>query len=272
MKERNGIESAQSISCNVIQDLLPSYVDEVCSKDTQVLVREHIAECQSCRQKLERMQDTEVVAEKLQKREIDYLKKFKRERVGAVMLCAFVLVKVWISCVYNRIGNENLIGGVSVCATLLLLFAVGVAGNYKVTVEKGRMIKEIALSAFLFLLQAGLNEYVLVYCLSHDKKVFFIEISRIGPVMVAFYVSVMLAEGLLLLVQAMGGHKNAYAAVLYIAGLNLAGATIGLMYRMETLTGHIRQVHLALLTQLIFIVAGTAVLLGYHSWTAKKES
>lgn len=50
------------IKCSVIQDLLPSYVDNICSEDTKELVREHVAECMQCKEKLEQMKNTEIVA------------------------------------------------------------------------------------------------------------------------------------------------------------------------------------------------------------------
>ena len=40
------------ISCDVIKDLLPLYIDEVVSEDTKILVEEHIAECDECREVL----------------------------------------------------------------------------------------------------------------------------------------------------------------------------------------------------------------------------
>lgn len=37
------------LSCDVINDLLPLYHDEVCSEDTRKLVEEHLNECEVCR-------------------------------------------------------------------------------------------------------------------------------------------------------------------------------------------------------------------------------
>lgn len=39
----------EKISCNVIQDILPLYVDEVVSEDTKVLIEEHLKNCEVCR-------------------------------------------------------------------------------------------------------------------------------------------------------------------------------------------------------------------------------
>lgn len=44
-----------NISCNVFQDLLPLYIDEVISDDTKLLVRRHLQECPMCRKNYEDM-------------------------------------------------------------------------------------------------------------------------------------------------------------------------------------------------------------------------
>lgn len=267
--EKEMEKKMENISCNVIQDLLPSYVDEVCSKDSSVLVREHIAECETCRQKLERMRDTELVSEKLQGREIDYLKKFRRERVGAILLCAVMLVEVWLAFSSFKLGNENLVRCVIVCTGLLLILAAGIAGNFKVTVEKSRMIKGLVVPAALILLQVGLYELAF-YCLIHDKVMFLLQTMRIGSLMTAFHAILMAASGALLLRQALSEHKNAYATVINIVGLNLPVTIIKSLYTMETFEGLLRKFHFRLLIQLIFIVAATVILKCYHTWAAKR--
>ena len=41
------------ITCDVIQDLMPSYVDGILSEDSQALVKEHMEACKECRKMLE---------------------------------------------------------------------------------------------------------------------------------------------------------------------------------------------------------------------------
>lgn len=43
------------ISCEIIKDLLPLYLDGVCSNDSKVMVEEHLAECDSCKAELHAM-------------------------------------------------------------------------------------------------------------------------------------------------------------------------------------------------------------------------
>ena len=41
------------INCEIIQDLIPSYVEEICSKSSKKCVEEHIADCKECNQLVE---------------------------------------------------------------------------------------------------------------------------------------------------------------------------------------------------------------------------
>ena len=36
------------ISCDIIQDMLPLYYDEVCSADSRKMIEEHLQECEKC--------------------------------------------------------------------------------------------------------------------------------------------------------------------------------------------------------------------------------
>ena len=37
------------MKCDVIKDLMPSYIDNLLSEDSQGLVEEHLAECETCK-------------------------------------------------------------------------------------------------------------------------------------------------------------------------------------------------------------------------------
>lgn len=41
--------------CNIIKDLIPLYLDEVCSEDSKKIVTEHLEECEECKKYLESM-------------------------------------------------------------------------------------------------------------------------------------------------------------------------------------------------------------------------
>ena len=45
------------ITCDVIQDLMPSHIDGILSEDSKILVDEHIGTCQECRKMYEIMKE-----------------------------------------------------------------------------------------------------------------------------------------------------------------------------------------------------------------------
>lgn len=45
------------LSCEIIKDLIPLYIDDVCSKETAAAIEEHIKECPDCKALLESMKE-----------------------------------------------------------------------------------------------------------------------------------------------------------------------------------------------------------------------
>ena len=68
------------ISCNIIGDLLPLYVDGAVSEDTKKLVEEHLAECADCKKAAEDMRKELVlpVHETVRAEETSFLQKMKK--------------------------------------------------------------------------------------------------------------------------------------------------------------------------------------------------
>lgn len=44
-------------SCNIVQDLLPLYIDEACSEESREVVEAHLKECEACREVFEQMKE-----------------------------------------------------------------------------------------------------------------------------------------------------------------------------------------------------------------------
>ena len=60
------------MNCNVVEDLLPLYIDACCSEDTKELVESHVATCPRCREQLAQMKQelgTQAVPEKVATRQ-----------------------------------------------------------------------------------------------------------------------------------------------------------------------------------------------------------
>ena len=44
------------MKCEIIKDLIPLYLDKVCSEDSRKLVEEHLAECSECRKYMKELE------------------------------------------------------------------------------------------------------------------------------------------------------------------------------------------------------------------------
>lgn len=92
------------MSCNIIEDLLPLYVDDMVSEDSRKLVEEHLKECPSCRKMQEEMikenrlsaAENRSNSEKTNKTEAESLKKIRRrirkKRIASVILAVILVV------------------------------------------------------------------------------------------------------------------------------------------------------------------------------------
>ena len=84
------------IPCEMIRDLLPSYIDELTNDVTNKEIEEHIKECCACEKALQEMRAPEIELPEPEAKEIDFLKKTKQKQkrnlvIGIAVLCACVI-------------------------------------------------------------------------------------------------------------------------------------------------------------------------------------
>ena len=60
----------EQTKCDIVMDLLPLYVDGVCSEESKKIVEEHLKHCEECKQFLENMQTEVNVSKDTKQREI----------------------------------------------------------------------------------------------------------------------------------------------------------------------------------------------------------
>lgn len=104
------------ISCEIIRDLLPSYMDDLCSMDSQTMIREHLLVCPDCAALVRAFKESEVAEKKRETKQIAYMKKFKKhigikEFIGLILLLLIAGVSLTIF--------SNLYGGSSIYTIIL---------------------------------------------------------------------------------------------------------------------------------------------------------
>ena len=92
------------IPCEVVQDLLPSYIDELTSDVSNKMIEDHVEKCDSCRNVLDTMRagsQEKSEPEPDEKKEIDFLKKNRRKNkiiaFSAIAVIAAILVVLFIT-------------------------------------------------------------------------------------------------------------------------------------------------------------------------------
>lgn len=101
-------------SCGIIDDLLPLYVDGVCSEESRAAIEAHLASCEACRKKLERMQSDTVVSETSKSADeitvAKYANKVRKHRIklaigvvaiSVIAACLLALVFLTLKDMYN---------------------------------------------------------------------------------------------------------------------------------------------------------------------------
>lgn len=95
-------------NCNVIRDLLPLYMEKICSEESEHLVEEHLQQCKSCQNLADMMQKTELISEEIEKKEINYWKKVKQHSTQkSLILFGLLVLAVLVgmtAIVINRTG------------------------------------------------------------------------------------------------------------------------------------------------------------------------
>ncbi|MGF9978009.1 zf-HC2 domain-containing protein [Viridibacillus arvi] len=76
------------MNCNIIKDLLPSYIDEICSEDTAKLVEDHVQHCEECKQTLKRLQQQtdydQMISEEVKKAITPFKKINSKRRIQVI--------------------------------------------------------------------------------------------------------------------------------------------------------------------------------------------
>lgn len=107
------------ITCDVIQDLMPSYVDGLLSEDSKALVEEHMGTCQECRKMFETMTEE-------QNREKPSASSTSEREVGRTENTA----NIESAAVLKKIRKKLLVRRVLTAAAAVILTLIVVAAGY----------------------------------------------------------------------------------------------------------------------------------------------
>lgn len=144
------------INCDIIKDLIPSYVDEICSDATKQCVEEHLETCADCRQTAMLCKNNALSSEEIDQKGLDGLKKIRdKMKFQNLVLCSiFILVvylSIWVFAIRSNIPSFLGINGLcAVCMLANLCISTG----YKRRMKLGKaeyMLSGISLAIDVYL-------------------------------------------------------------------------------------------------------------------------
>ena len=107
-------------SCNIIRDLIPLYIDGVCSEESKKVVDEHLEECNECKTYLSSMSEENKI--------IDHF--YNDDLKESQKISSFMAVK-------KRIQRKQILFGILAILIVVLIFAstIGILKSIHKTVE-----------------------------------------------------------------------------------------------------------------------------------------
>ena len=175
----------EKINCEIIRDLIPSYVDGVCSEATKRCVEEHVAACDGCRQMLASYKSHMLSGEKLERRGLDGLEKIRKKMKLQTAVCYLVLIfliycgiEVFIAnhTNYAMFNNTTLLLVICILANLLASFgykAKNRPGKIQYLLGAASLVTDLYFIAVFFYAASGIASYA--------ERLFGRELMWVGP-------------------------------------------------------------------------------------------
>lgn len=96
--------------CKIICDLLPSYIDELTTEDTNQYIQQHLGNCRDCKQVLEEMKkDFKTNIIKKDTREVKYIKKYNMK----MKILKFILLGILLIFLFSYIRKVIILVGLN---------------------------------------------------------------------------------------------------------------------------------------------------------------
>lgn len=227
------------LSCDIIRDLIPSYIDEICSEESRRVVQEHLETCSDCRESAQILNQTQLVDSKLEVHTINHMKKVKKHFIRKNMF-SFGLLLVFmilgLGMVIVKQGDLP-IDIYYVAMPIVILSSYLICSEY-VTVNKATKREVIVGSLGIFLILYTSTLAILIEKWANDLPCpFGLHIGQMGP----FLYKQLLIIGILhmggLIIELRGSiHTKAsknIAQVIHITGIGLAFGMISILKRIS---------------------------------------
>lgn len=220
------------INCDITKDLIPSYLEGLCSEESIKAVEAHLSVCPECRSHLEAIRHIELSPEKSGQGQLNFMKRVKqhyarKNALGAALLFLFSLMVLPVIATSHPSHDDILycilFSGLALGTYILL-------SNYQ-SKPKGNWQKLLCLTTFgLGILYSSCIIAVMNHCLQTDSGIFGLELSESGPYFNAQFIAIVILELLTFAVCAADSVRKDYG-IGFFPTLNLTCCALCMLYR-----------------------------------------
>lgn len=233
------------LECAVIKDLLPSYFDKICSEESKELIEEHILKCKDCYEIVDKMKTTEIISNKIDEKEIDYMKKIKRHIINKNLinfglLISFIIIGMLI--IVNNYGNVPIILYYVILPVLMIGCYIMLSDNTTKNLKtKWKIIMSIFGIALIF--YSIFLELLILSWINNGIYPFGIPQNKIGPFVYFQFLLIAILHMAIFIITILINLKteNSYGILLDInvTGSCLAFSFISILKRFDTVESFI---------------------------------
>lgn len=263
------------VSCDIIKDLLPSYMEEICSEDTKAFVNCHLKECEDCQTLIQNMQKTELVSEQTEQKVVNSVRKVKKHIYKITSFGILLgLIGIGMVMLLEQFGMVPILFYLIVMP-ILLVDVSSILSDYSVSRKGvkwniGFCVAEVVLVGYSILL-----EFFSVSWIKNGTYPFGIESNQVGLFFsYQFWISTIVQGGFFAAsmwvhikkrISCLGGINGA------ILGICINLVFLSILGRMDTLEGLIQ---IRNQTIGIILVEWSAIVIGLEwiAWVKKKNS
>lgn len=170
-----------NISCNVIRDLLPSYMDKIASDDSVKLVEEHLAQCSECMDFKARLEkpDLHIPNEEVN---LDYMKKIRKLTALKSSVC-FLFILITGIFFLDYTNDLYLKKKFLICAAIMLLsnYFLFFQNSKKNDARNIKVLIPIAVNILLIGCTVLMMQWSVHNWLNDKNAPFHIDYAKLGP-------------------------------------------------------------------------------------------
>ncbi len=174
----------EKMNCDIVRDLIPSYLDEVCSEATRQCVEEHLTTCDTCREIVSFYRTHMLSANKLERKSLDGLKKIKELLLIQKLACYAVLASLLLLGIWIFVANRFFsLFFAQTCLFIICMFASflsGIGSGGKTPLGKREYIFG-GISIFLDIYFVSAFLYMAGHLKQDSTIIFGMEPRRLGP-------------------------------------------------------------------------------------------